>query len=164
MKEFSRKRTQARQIAMQYLYMRDILKGKDIEPADGFIREQTTDADVIRYAGQLVRETIAKQTEIDSLIESVAENWTIARMPAVDRNIIRLSISELMADDAIPVQVTINEAIEMGRKYSTRDSGSFINGIIDKIAIFLKKDTTGSDVAPEVSDSDSETTETEGTL
>ena len=140
---------------MQYLYMRDILKGKGIEPADSFIREQTTDADIIRYAGQLIRDTSSKQAEIDALIESVAENWAISRMPAVDRNIIRLSISELMADDAIPVQVTINEAIELGRKFSTRDSGAFINGIIDKIAIHLKKENPGSDAG---------TTDTEGAL
>ena len=156
MKEFSRKRTQARQIAMQYLYMRDILKNKDIEPMDGFIREQTTDADVMRYSAQLIRETIAKQPDIDALIESVAENWALSRMPAVDRNIIRISVSELMSEDAIPVQVTINEAIEMGRKFSTRDSGAFINGVIDKIAISLKKPADDA-VAPDAPSIDAPT-------
>ena len=70
---------------------------------------------------------------IDSLISKYATNWQIQRMPAIDRNILRLATYELLFADEVPPKVSINEAIEMAKKYGDKDSGKFVNGVLDKI-------------------------------
>ena len=74
-----------------------------------------------------------RQSEIDSIIKTYADNWEIERMAALDKNILRTAIYEMKYMENIPPVVSINEAIDMAKKYSTRDSGKFVNGILDKI-------------------------------
>jgi len=71
--------------------------------------------------------------EIDRLIEKYSENWRLVRMNIVDRTILRMAIFELLYCEEIPPKVTLNEAIELGKRYGSEDSGSFINGILDRI-------------------------------
>lgn len=79
-------------------------------------------------------EGISKNKDlIDSLISKYATNWQIQRMPAIDRNILRLATFELLFADDIPPKVSINEAIEMAKRYGDKDSGKFVNGVLDKI-------------------------------
>ncbi|MBI5788714.1 MAG: transcription antitermination factor NusB [Candidatus Schekmanbacteria bacterium] len=86
------------------------------------------------FARILVAGTLDNLSAIDALIEKYAENWEIGRMAIVDRNILRFAVFELRFKQDIPPKVTINEAIEIAKKYSTPDSSRFINGILDKIA------------------------------
>jgi N utilization substance protein B len=80
-----------------------------------------------------VQGTFEHKEEIDRVIQAVAQNWNISRMAVVDRNVLRLATYELLHCDDIPPKVAINEAIELGKRYSTQNSGAFINGILDKI-------------------------------
>lgn len=83
---------------------------------------------------QLAGGVMAHWDEIDALIDTASENWRIARMATVDRNILRFSVYELIYMEDIPSSVTINEAVEIAKRYGSQESPSFINGILDKIA------------------------------
>ena len=71
--------------------------------------------------------------ELDRLIEQYSENWRLDRIDVIDRNILRMALFELLYCEDIPPKVTINEAIDLGKRYGSEDSGSFINGILDRI-------------------------------
>jgi transcription antitermination factor NusB len=128
-----KKRTRSRELALQFLYQLD-LRGKDLlEEARAFIRGEERDAETARFALRLVQGTFEHRDELDRTIQAVAQNWNISRMAVVDRNVLRLAAYELLHCDDIPPKVAINEAIELGKRYSTQNSGAFINGILDKI-------------------------------
>jgi N utilization substance protein B len=84
------------------------------------------------YAVQLIEGVMGKRKEIDDELTRVSNHWRIDRMNVIDRNIIRLAIYEILHMDDVPRNVSINEAIEIGKLYGTEDSGSFINGILDR--------------------------------
>ncbi len=128
-----RKRTKARELSLQYLYMFDI-RGEDITEGEKiFFDEQTDDEEIILFAQSLVQGVQSNRGEIDSAIEEAAQNWELGRIATVDRNILRQAIYEILHRDDIPPKVSINEAIELGKKFSTANSGGFINGILDRI-------------------------------
>jgi N utilization substance protein B len=128
-----KKRTRARELALQFLYQVD-LRGRDILPeAKAFFRSEEGDKGAREFALTLVRGTLENQDEIDGMIRSVAMNWEIGRMAAIDRNVLRMATYELLHCADIPHKVAINEAIELGKRFSTQNSGAFINGILDKI-------------------------------
>ena len=128
-----KKRTRAREIALQFLYQLD-LRGDDLlAEARDYVRGEERDAETARFAQRLIEGTFEHWEEIDATIQGVAQNWNIARMAVVDRNVLRLATYELMHCADIPPKVAINEAIELGKRYSTQNSGAFINGILDKI-------------------------------
>jgi len=81
----------------------------------------------------LIRGTLEHRDEADELIKKHAQNWELHRMAAVDRNILRLAIYEMLYRDDIPPVVSINEAIELAKAYGGADSGRFVNGILDRI-------------------------------
>jgi len=93
------------------------------------------DPEVHSFATQLVRGASGNLAEIDALIAEHSEHWDIDRMPTIDRSILRLAAYELLYRDDIPPKVAINEAVELAHKYSTPDSGKFINGVLDKLII-----------------------------
>lgn len=136
------KRRKAREYALQFLYAMD-LKDKLYNNSSAHLKDELSlfwfdlkekDRDIIGYTEVLVLGTIKNLQIIDSAIESAAENWRLYRMAAIDRNILRLSTYELYFRKDIPTAVTINEAIEIAKEYSTLESSPFINGILDKIA------------------------------
>ena len=86
-----------------------------------------------RFARELVDGVLEHRSEIDERIKSVAENWDLARMAVVDRNVLRLGVYELVHRRDIPPKVTINEAIDLAKRYGTAESGTFVNGILDRI-------------------------------
>ncbi len=87
----------------------------------------------------LVTGVLQARPRIDALIESAAANWKLSRMSCVDRNVMRIAVYELKFRKDIPAKVAINEAIDVGKKYGTQDSGAFINGILDTIHLKLEK-------------------------
>jgi transcription antitermination factor NusB len=128
-----RRRTQSRERALQFLYQADMNREQPESIPDAFF-EETQDAPEIReFARELALGCLAERDNIDALIEEAAENWTMTRMAVVDRNILRMAVYELLHGNEVPAVVAINEAIDLAKKYSTEQSGSFVNGILDKI-------------------------------
>ena len=130
-----RKRTQAREIALQLFYQLDLRGEEILEELDDLLLSSTKDKEVIDFARELIHGCWERRTEIDAKIESVARNWELRRMAVIDRNILRLATFELLFREDIPPLVSINEAIEMAKKFSTKRSGQFVNGILDNLRI-----------------------------
>lgn len=130
-----RKRTLARIAAMQALYQRDVCGETSLDGLEEAFPDQTEDPAVSSFARELVEGAWEHRAEIDRVIAGVARNWELSRMAAVDRNILRLAAYELLYRDDIPPLVAINEAIEMAKKFSTRNSGPFVNGILDNLRL-----------------------------
>jgi N utilization substance protein B len=130
-------RTRARELALQYLYMDDMLHGKDVGSFDGYLAGQTPplDAPVADYARRLVESVLARRDELDGQIAAVALNWKVTRMAAVDRNILRLGLAELTAWPETPYKVVINEAVELARRYSSEEACAFVNGVLDRLRL-----------------------------
>lgn len=140
-----RRRTRAREIALQLLFQFD-LRGERYEQEAGESIEQMLthecqgDAEVMGFAKRLVEGTLQHRAVIDERLRSVTRNWDLKRMAGIDRNVLRMSMYELMHCDDVPPKVAINEAIELGKKYSTANSGGFINGILDRIRIDIEQE------------------------
>ncbi len=128
-----RKRTQAREISFQFLYMLDIRGNDCCNEMNSYIVEQTDDEDIIEFSRSLIQGVVDNQEKIDKTIQSSAQNWELNRIATVDRNIMRQAIFELLFRPDIPPKVSINEAIELGKRFSTANSGGFINGILDRV-------------------------------
>jgi N utilization substance protein B len=128
------RRRKAREVALQFLYQLDLNGADDPAPAeDEFWARHPVDDEARAFADTLVRGTKANQTKIDHLIAQFTEHWDLDRMAVVDRNLLRLAVYELLWQSAVPAKVTINEAIEIAKKFGTRESGRFVNGVLDRI-------------------------------
>ena len=130
-----RKRTQARELALQLMYQLDLRGDEILDEVNAALAPQAGDPEMLDFARELVHGCREKQTEIDRQIEEVAKNWQLKRMAAIDRNILRLATYELLYREDIPPLVTINEAIDIAKKFSTKNSGPFVNGILDNIRL-----------------------------
>ena len=130
-----RKRTLGRELALQLAYQVD-LRGEDImADLEEQLREGEHAAEVVEFAKTLLAGCTKNREVIDHKIEEIAKNWQLKRMAVIDRNILRLATYELLFRDDIPPLVAINEAIEMAKKFSTKNSGPFVNGILDNIRL-----------------------------
>ena len=128
-----RKRTQSRGYALQILYQIDMTGDSITTVMDRFWEDMECDSEIRDFSVELVRGTYKNLAEIDALIAEYSEHWDLDRMPTIDRNILRSAIYELLYRDDIPRKVVINEAVETANRFSTPDSGKFINGILDKL-------------------------------
>ncbi len=128
------KRRKARELVLQILYAREI-SGEEMEVvlADVLDRQKPP-ADVAEFASLLATRTGEHLREIDEIIAQKVKRWELSRIAVVDRNLLRLAICELFHFPDIPQKVSINEAIELAKTYSTKESGRFINGILDSVA------------------------------
>jgi N utilization substance protein B len=129
------KRRKARELALQFLYQLDLHGAEDPAPFAGeFWAQHSAASDATRaYAQKLVDETKRNQAKIDGLITRFTEHWDLERMAVVDRNILRVAVCELGWQPDVPPKVVINEAIEIAKKFGTRESSRFINGILDRV-------------------------------
>ena len=130
-------RRKSRETAMQALFFMDIDNSPDV--FDLFCKNFEPSGEILPFFEKLVQGVVNYKTEIDNLVERFSSNWKISRMSGVDRNIIRIAVFELLYCSNIPYKVSINEAVEIGKKFGNIDSGGFINGIIDSIRLFLEK-------------------------
>ena len=107
-----------------------------LDEAEGLVppAEDAPDEQALSYALELVDGVQAHHADIDALIVAYADRWAIARMPLIDRNLVRMAVFELMWGEDIPVAVAINEAVELAKELSTDDSGRFVNGLLGRIA------------------------------
>ncbi len=127
-------------MALQMLFQADMGKQDADHVRRTFWGEHDgTSVDVRAFADDLFRVATDRGVEIDSLIERHAEHWRMARMAAVDRNLLRAAVAELLAYRETPRAVVINEALEIARKFSTPESVQFLNGVLDSIGKELEK-------------------------
>ena len=120
-------------MALQVLFQLDMTK-QDAAQAFTQIEEHFTKRDEDHeFAERIVLGIVKHSKEIDHLIEQFSENWRIDRMSIIDRNILRIAIFELLYCEDIPPKVTINEAIDLGKRFGSEESGSFVNGLLDRI-------------------------------
>jgi N utilization substance protein B len=128
-------RRQARESALQALYLADVAK----MPIEDAILSAGAGSELPDKAGEfgvmLARGAAEVRPELDQTIMKYAENWELHRMAAVDRNILRMAAYELLHYADTPISVVIDEAVEIAKRYSTQDSGKFVNGILDKIKL-----------------------------
>ncbi len=128
-------RRKSRELALQALFALDLSKTDSGPQMDDFLEQHGEDlSEPPRLFFQtLVEGVLENREKIDTLLDQWAKNWKISRMPAVDRNIMRIAVFEMLNLPDIPSSVSINEAVEIGKKFGTRDSGPFINGVLDRI-------------------------------
>ena len=152
------KRREARERAVQFLFQYDLNPPDNLDSAlEHFWESQraaaiaeekggatwgekaelppptTEEAETRLFADPLIRGTIQHRDKVDEQIKKYAKNWELHRIAAVDRNILRLAIFEMLYREDIPPIVSINEAVDIAKKFSTQDSGKFVNGILDKV-------------------------------
>ena len=127
-------RRKARILAMQMLYRVDIGKFDHNEVLRDFLKISSYHESVKEFVNVLFAGTFTHIEAIDQKIEEATSHWTVERLASVDRNILRMATFEILFLDEISVSVTINEAIEIAKVYSTEESSRFINGILDEIA------------------------------
>ena len=129
------KRRKAREYALQMLFQLDFTKRTyDEKTFEEFWSGKNERIDVKEFAVNLVRGTLQNLEKIDAMIEMVTENWLLKRIAAVDRNILRFAAYEILYRKDIPSAVTINEALEIAKKFSSTEAASFLNGVLDRIA------------------------------
>ena len=129
-----RKRTRAREAALKILYAVDITKEDPEKCIDIFWESNDGEEREIKVFANALVSGVSKNKElIDKVISYYATNWQLKRMAVIDRNILRFATYELLFMEDIPPKVAINEAIDIAKKYGDKDSGKFVNGILDKI-------------------------------
>jgi len=131
-------RRRGRELALQVLYQIDVTHREVGEALDLFWDNFTSDEEARYFCERLVRGMVEHLDEINDLIGKHAEHWEVGRMTQIDRNILRMAVYELVYCQDIPPKVTINEAVEIGKKFGSEDSGAFINGILDRITLDLR--------------------------
>ena len=127
------KRRRSREFALQVLYQLEITKQDALRTLAQFQENFSEGVERDDFVERLVLGVSEHRKEIDRLIERYSENWRLDRMNMIDRNILRMAAFELLYCEDIPPKVTLNEAIDLGKRYGTDESGSFINGILDRI-------------------------------
>ncbi len=128
------KRREGREAAVQFLFAHELHAEHSAEEQEGFWGIHNAKSSVRTYAESLVRGVLANAAEIDAVISPIVENFRIERLANVDRNILRLAVYELLHVPEVPAPVVINEAIEIAKNLGEGESGSFVNGVLHKIA------------------------------
>ena len=138
-----RKRTRAREFALQVLYQIDITRQNCAAATANFwessVAQEKIEEEVKRFTEELVQGVARNLSQIDAAISKYATNWQLSRMAYVDRNILRLSSYELLFRSDVPPKVSINEAVELAKKYSTQEAAKFVNGVLDKVKLEKEK-------------------------
>jgi transcription antitermination protein NusB len=129
------KRRKSRELTMQMLFQADVGKQTpDQVRATFWSSRDDVEPDTRGFAEDLFRVAVAREAEIDARIEQHSANWRLARMAAVDRNVLRMAVAELLGYPGTPAPIIINEALEIARRYSGPESINFLNGVLDAIA------------------------------
>jgi N utilization substance protein B len=137
-------RRRAREYALQALFesdLRDVTAASALNDlwsglmdGEGIDDARPPESEEVEFAQRLARGVEDRKEEVDGLIEGASTNWRLVRMPVVDRNILRIAAFELLGCPDIPATVSINEAIELAKRFGTADSRAFVNGIVDRVA------------------------------
>ena len=135
-------RRKSRELALQALFQGELAGQNGLLDFEEFCIHFQVNKKSIPYAKKLLDGVQEKADMLNQLISKYAENWRLERMSLIDRNILRLAVYEVHYQDDVPISVAINEAVEIAKRYSTDDSGPFINGILDAMA---KKEARGAE-------------------
>ena len=138
-------RRRAREFALKALYQADVAGGGPVLALEGLFaglldsasEEKPAGDEEVQFAQRVVSCVAERGGEIDELIEKASKNWRLARMPVVDRRILRLATGEMLLLNDVPVSVSINEAVELAKTFGEKESRAFVNGILDRIASIL---------------------------
>lgn len=145
-------RTRARRAALQVLYSGEITDVSPTSIAEG-AGYPAEEGPLPEYALSLVRGVEAHRASIDKHLASTSENWSLARMPIVDRSILRLATYEMMYREDVPISVSINEAVELAKDFGGEDeSPRFVNGVLGRIAKQLEEEAPAAPAAAPASD------------
>ncbi len=150
-------RRPARILAMQALCQYEVIEDGILAQLDEFLADESSSPAAATYARELFLWSVRHIEEIDVHISKVAQHWDVKRMSPVDRNVIRVAVSELLHSTDVPHAVAINEAVEIGKAFGTAESGGFINGILDAIVKGLG-DPSAANSSASAASSTSETT------
>jgi N utilization substance protein B len=131
-------RRKARERALQALFFVDMCRYDAQDALRLFCVHFNPSEPILSFFSQLTNGVVQNRGAIDRIIERFSKHWKLSRMSCVDRNILRVAIFEMLSCPDIPTKVSINEAIEIGKKFGTEDSGAFINGILDSIRITME--------------------------
>jgi N utilization substance protein B len=127
------RRSRAREVVLQVLYQDDLNPGHDLRASEQFVRSRLQhQEELVDFALGLLSGTRRNRPELDSLLESRADNWSLRRMAATDRNILRLAAYELLFTET-PGRVVINEAVELAKRFGSKQSSHFVNGVLDSL-------------------------------
>lgn len=127
------RRSRAREVVLQVLYEDDLNPDRNMAVSDEFLRGRLNhDVELVAFAGGLLAGVRRNRGELDTLLEARAQNWSLARMAVTDRNVLRLAAYEMLYTDT-PDRVVINEAIELARRYGSKQSSQFVNGVLDRV-------------------------------
>ena len=130
-------RRRGREAALKILYSIDMNPASRTDACAQVLDYSKVPEDTRDFTRELVEETIHRLEEIDGHIQGASLKWEISRMAAVDRNVLRLAVSELTSESPKPVRIVLNEAIELAKKFGGEESGTFVNGVLDRIRIDL---------------------------
>ncbi len=134
-----RGRRKAREAALQVLYSLNFVEIDPREALELFWGHFVVPKAAKEFAAFLVQGTCEHRKELDRLIASCSENWSLGRMSKVDISILRMAVFELLYCDDIPPRVTLNEAVDLGKTFGSENSGAFINGILDALNLKINK-------------------------
>jgi N utilization substance protein B len=126
------RRSRAREIALQVLYEDDLNPGREAEESDRFLRSRLQQQELVEFAQSLVAGVRRHLVDLDGILARTADNWSLGRMAATDRNVLRLGAFEILYSDT-PERVAINEAVELAKRYGSKQSAQFVNGILDRL-------------------------------
>ena len=132
-------RRKARAVALQALYEIDSVRHEPEEVLTHLLAEEELSEENASFVRELVRGVIQSREKIDRNIQSFAPAWPIEQLPAVDRNILRLAIFEILFDNKVPVKVAINEAVELAKLFGSDNSSRFINGVLGSVSAIAKR-------------------------
>lgn len=127
-----RPRSLARRLALQYCFMADLNGTREPESVSRFLRDHCENHVAVPFAQTLIEQTIASWEAIDACIVAAAENWDLRRIAAVERNVLRVAVGELLTGET-PTNVVLDEAITLAKVFGSADSGAFVNGVLDRI-------------------------------
>jgi transcription antitermination protein NusB len=150
-------RREARELILRMLFQVDVGKQPLDEVVEGALAQSILEGSYREFAEEVARGTWEHRSEIDNVLHELSPEWTVERQPAVDRNILRLTAYEILYRPETPVAAAINEAVELAKKYSTAESGRFVNGVLGALARTIPRgldeaassgDETEADSAP----------------
>ena len=127
------KRRSSRELAIKFLYQYEFNEGNLKDQMKLFLERNPSQGEVGDFMKELVGSILEQIKEIDKIVQRFSDNWVLDRMTVIDRNILRMGTCELLFNFSTPPKVAINEAVDIAKKYSNKDSPEFINGILDKI-------------------------------
>jgi N utilization substance protein B len=132
------RRSRAREVALQVLYQDDLNPQHNPDDDQQFVANRLQAAELIEFARSLINGVRRNRQELDALLTQTADHWSLGRMAATDRNVLRLGAFEILYSET-PDRVAINEAVELAKRFGSKQSAQFVNGILDRVLVSHEK-------------------------